>query len=125
MKLNRITFLFLLLFLFVPSVALAQSAANKSWQPFWTKFSAAVTKKNRVALKGMISNQFECGGGFCSPNEWIQTIDKSKKWQRTQRSIKSGAKSNGKNRRITNDDYLYFEFENGRWLWVGVPEEGA
>jgi len=123
MKLSRISFLFLLLFLFVPSVSYAQSTADKAWKPFWTRFSAAVAKKNRVALKEMMKNPFLCGDGVCTPNEGIQDIDKLKKWQRIQKSVASGTKSEGKNNRSTKIFYLLFEFENGRWLWVQFLED--
>ena len=123
MKLPRISFLFLLLFLFVPSVSYAQSTADKAWKPFWTKFSAAIAKKNRAVLKGMMKNPFLCGDGVCTPNEALQDIDKLKKWRSIQKSVTSGTKSWEKYSRDTTDGYLSFRFENGRWLWIGFLED--
>ncbi len=75
----RILFLFLLLFLILPFVASAQSAADKSWKPFWTKFTAAVKTKNLKALK-ILSQQkpFHSGGGLADTfDEFFRLIKRN------------------------------------------------
>ena len=59
MKLSRISFIFILFFVFVPSIASAQSAAEKSWKPFYSAFRVAVRKHDRTALKAMMSPYFK------------------------------------------------------------------
>jgi hypothetical protein len=121
----------LVLFLFVPALTFAQTsrtsntAANKSWQKFYTSFRAAINKRDRTALKGMLSSPFDSGGGGdYSPNKWIKFIDDEKLWSQLQKSVASGTKPYSyKERpsRITNDRYLIFEFDaDGRWRWVTV-----
>ncbi len=127
MKLSRISFLFLLLFLFVPSVASAQSAASKSWQPFWTKFSAAVKNKNFTALNALTLKPFSSGGGvadtltefFQGDKEWKNEI-----WNSLAQSVKSGTKAyekiDGKQSRVTSNNYAIFVYTKNGWRWWGV-----
>lgn len=124
MKLSRISFLFLLLFLFVPSVSYAQSAADKVWQPFWAKFSAAVKKKDLNALKKLVaSDQFQAGGSELNGNEWIKVMEKRNVWKEYQVAVASGTK---KDRclepcRMTKNKKqpLIFWYINGQWRWTG------
>lgn len=130
MKLSRNLFLFLLLLLFVPSVSHAQSSASKSWNAFWTKFSAAVNKKDKEALKALMSSDFEWAlDGYTSPDEVIRIMDKYKYWNQFKRSVANGVKVCGydapdcfrtKNtaRRTKSPNWLLFEFIGGQWKWT-------
>lgn len=124
--------LFLLLFLLVPSLIFAQNsrtknaAAERSWQQFYTAFSAAVNKRDRAALKRMMARHFELHGGGVDGTsaEWIRTIDAQNGWRGLQQSVASGTKLLKLNRRparVTNDDYAIFEFGvDGKWRWTGI-----
>ena len=125
MKLSRISFLFLLLFLFVPSVSFAQSAAEKSWKPFWTQFNAAVKSKNKAAIKRLMSSEkdFRCGLDDTTRDEWLKGLDDNKWLGEVQRSVVKSTKpyDNGTRRpaRITKDEWLIFEYIGGKWRFVG------
>jgi len=126
MKLSRISFLFLLLFLLVPSIASAQSAAEKSWKPFWTQFTAAVKSKSKVAVKRLMiaESEFSDGGGGGTRDQWLKMLDKDKLWGEIQKTVAGGTKAynSGEKRpwRVTTDDSLLFVFKNGRWNFYGV-----
>ena len=125
MKLSRISFLFLLLFLFVPSLSYAQSAAEKSWKPFWTQFSAAVKSKNKAAVKRLMSseNDFFSGGGGETRDEWLKMLDESKLWGLVQKSVTKGVvayNEDGRTGRITKDRHLIFQYIGGKWRFVGI-----
>lgn len=126
MKLSRISFLFLLLFLFVPSVNYAQSAASKSWNSFWTQFSAAVKNKDKVAVKRLMSSEsdFLTHGGIGSRNDYLNLFKAKGYWQDVQKSAAKGTMSYDLERqrpaRITKDKYLIFEYIGGKWRFVGV-----
>lgn len=118
-----------LFFLLVPSCIFAQSrtqsAANKSWPSFWTKFSSAMNKKDREALRRMMADDFDDGISVgTTPSEHIKAMDQFHEWRQDQRAIASGTKpfKSGQSRpaRITRDNLLIFEFRNGRWYWTGV-----
>lgn len=126
MKLSRISFLFLLLLLFLPSIAFAQSAAEKSWQSFWTQFSSAVKTKNRSAIKKLMASKIQFSDGDVPPNTAIKYLDNAngELWQQVKESVAKGTKAydsgNKKATRVTKDDVLVFEFsKNGGWRWVG------
>jgi len=119
MKLSRISFLFLLLFLLVPSVSYAQSAADKAWKPFWTKFSRAMKNKNRAVLKSLMAKDFDSNCITGEPrNCWLKLMDDENLWGNHQEVVASGTISCGKNCRVTVDKYLIFNYKNGRWLWT-------
>jgi hypothetical protein len=125
MKLSRISLLVLLLFLLVPSVASAQSAAEKSWKPFWTRFSSAVKSRDKVAVKRLMSSEkdFFSGGGGDTRDQWLQMLDDSKLWGEVQRSTAKGvvaANVAGRIERITKDRNLIFQYIGGRWRFVGI-----
>lgn len=125
MKLSRISLLLLLIFLLVPSVSYAQSSASKSWNAFWTKFSAAVKRKNKVAVKRLMSSESEffSGGGSENRSEWLQMIDDRRAWSDLQKSVASGTvayNEGGRTGRITKDRVLIFQYFGGKWQFVGV-----
>ena len=51
--------------------------ANRSWQSFWLQLTAAVNKKDRVALKKMMPTNFDDGGGGLTGNEWLKFMDEN------------------------------------------------
>lgn len=105
---------------------------DEAWNVFWPQFRDAVNKRDRVALKRMMSNPFNSGGGGdYTPSRWISFIDKAKLWQRMQRAVALGTRPLPQNRsgskrpsRVTNDDQAgspIFELsKDGRWRWTGV-----
>ena len=119
MKKTRV--LMLAFCLLIPASGFAQtSAANKSWNSFWTKFSTAVNKKNRVAMKSLMASErdFFSGGGGETRNQWLASVS----WAELQKSVRRGVKidnSDGKPGRITKDKYLVFAFFGGRWRFMG------
>jgi hypothetical protein len=124
MKILQFTFLFILLLLFVPSFASAQSAADKSWKPFWTQFSVAVKSKNKAAVKRLMSSEkdFFSGGGGETRDEWLKELDQGF-WGGIQKSVAKGVKNyseGGRAGRITKDRYLIFQYIGGKWRFVGV-----
>jgi hypothetical protein len=103
----------------------SNAAANKKWKKVYMAFSAAVNKRDRAALKRMLSSPFDSGGGGdYSPNKWIKFIDDENLWSQLLKSVASGTKPFSYKRRpsrITNDRYLIFEYgADGRWRWVTV-----
>ena len=119
MKLSRISFLFLLLFMFVPLAVSAQSEAEKSWNPFWTKFTTAVKAKNITAiLKLTVSeNNFSNGGGAGSRK---QLIKESLNFIRDSVGTGTMIYNNGSQpARRTKNGALVFEYINKRWWFVG------
>jgi hypothetical protein len=116
------------LLLLIPSVGIPQSrtatgAANRSWQSFWRQFSTAVNKKDRAALRRMMSSDFYSGGGEATAAEWIRYMDEHKLWRQHQQSVALGTKPykmEGNPGRVTRNDHLIFEFKGGRWRWWGI-----
>ena len=100
-------------------------AQGNSWQSFWRQFTAAVNKRDRVALKALMSSErdFFSGGGGENRDEWIQMIEDRKAWRDLQRSVASGTvplRSERRTSRITRDRVLIFSLIGGRWRFVGV-----
>lgn len=124
---TKICFLFLTLCLCVPAFAFAQAKnnADKSWQPFWTEFSAAVNKKNKAGVKKLMSQEkdFFSGGGGETRDEWLQMIDEQRWWGRLQKSVRLGTKPynyDGRPSRITKDNHLIFVYIGRQWRFVGL-----
>lgn len=123
---KKIRILFLMIFLMIPSVAFAQSAAtaNKSWNAFWRQFTSAVNRKNKAAVKRLMAEEkdFFSGGGGESRDEWLQMVEEQKWWGLLQKSVKIGTKPSdydGKPGRVTKDSHLVFAFIGGRWRFMG------
>ncbi len=117
MKRRILTLVFCLLF---PVSALAQTAdANRSWNAFWTKFSAAVNAKNKAAVKSMMvaERDFDSAGGE-TRDQWLASVQ----WSDLKRSVRKGVKVqsyDGKPGRVSKDNYLLFEYTGGRWRFIG------
>ena len=118
----------LMLFLFTPSLVLAQTSratqaqADKAWPIFWRQFSTAIKSKDRVALKRLMASEkeFFSGGGGETRDEWITMIG----WEKLQTALVIGTmplNDGGRNpARITKDRGLVFEYVRGRWSFTGV-----
>ena len=106
------------------------SAANRAWAVFYRQFTAAVNKKDRVALKTMMAANFADDSGGLNANEWLRFIDENERkgsWRDLQKSFARGTivnkewPSKGVPTRITRDKFYYFEFrKDGKWYFAGV-----
>lgn len=118
MKTRILTLVFCLLF---PVSALAQTAdANRTWNAFWTKFSAAINAKNKAAVKSLMvaERDFDSAGGE-TRDQWLASVD----WAELKRSVRKGVKAqsyDGKPGRISKDNFLLFAYVGGRWRFMGV-----
>jgi len=120
----------------VASAAFAQTsratneAANRSWPSFWRQITAAINKKDRVALRKMMPNNFDDGGGGGTASEWLKFIDETERngsWRDLQKSFAKGTvvnriwPSKGVPTRVTKDKGYFFEFrKDKRWYFAGV-----
>ncbi len=104
--------------------------ANRSWPSFWRQITAAINKKDSVALRKMMPNNFNDGGGGGTANEWLKFIDENERngsWRDLQKSFAQGTvvnriwPSKGVPTRVTRDKGYYFEFrKDKRWYFAGV-----
>jgi hypothetical protein len=104
--------------------------ANRSWQSFWRQVTAAINNKDQVALRKMMPNNFDDGGGGSTPDEWLKYIDQNKRkgsWRDLQKSFAKGTivnrnwPSKGIPTRVTKDNGYFFEFrKDKRWYFAGV-----
>jgi hypothetical protein len=134
MKTQRIfAMVFLLL---VASASFGQTAratndaANRSWQSFWRQVTAAINKKDHAAVRKMMPNNFDDGGGGLTASEWLRFIDQNERkgsWRDIQKSFAQGTvinrnwKSKGIPTRVTKDNRYYFEFrKDKKWYFAGV-----
>lgn len=134
MKTHRIfAMVFLLL---VASASFGQTAratndvANRSWQSFWRQVTAAINKKDHAAVRKMMPNNFDDGGGGLTASEWLRFIDQNERkgsWRDIQKSFAQGTvinrnwKSKGIPTRVTKDNRYYFEFrKDKKWYFAGV-----
>ncbi len=105
----------------LPVSALAQTAdASRSWNAFWTKFSAAINAKNKSAVKSMMvaERDFDSAGGE-TRDQWLASV----RWAELKQSVRKGVKVrnyDGKPGRISKDNYLLFAYVGGRWRFMGV-----
>src|SRR4051812_1720694 len=96
-----LTLVFCLLF---PVSVLAQtSAANRSWDAYWAKFSAAVNSKNKTAVKSLMASEkdFLSAGGE-TRNQWLASVQ----WAELRKSVRKGTKTetfDGRPGRISRD----------------------
>ena len=114
----------LAVFILIPNAARAQTqselrAAEKSWNAFWTKFSAAVRTKNRKAFVALTSKNFKSGGGE-TIHEWLDYNP----WRDLRSSVNRGTKSYVEYKpeiwRITRDEGLLFVYEKKKgWRFFG------
>lgn len=98
-----------------------QKTKEQLWDEFWTEFSAAVNKKDKkrmieLSLKG---SDFFDGGGGGTAEQWINTAD-NETWQYWQKAVAKGVKTYEKIQKITKNDYMIFEFKDGKWVWTAV-----
>ena len=122
------------LLLFV-SAGLAQTSsktaeANRAWASFWRQFTAAANKKDGVALRKMMADNFADESGGLNATEWLRFIDENDRrgsWRDLQRSFARGTVVNkewpnkGVPTRITKDKNYYFEFrKDKKWYFAGV-----
>jgi hypothetical protein len=133
MKTKRILAMVLLLLAasstFAQTSRATNAAANRSWQSFWRQITAAVNKKHRVALRKMMPNNFDDGGGL-TPSEWLKYIDENERngsWRDLQKSFARGTVVNknwpakGIPTRVTKDNRYFFEFrKDKKWYFAGV-----
>lgn len=98
-----------------------QTAANKSWNAYWTKFNRAVKTKNRQALIALTSKRF-----FSPSGETISELLNKNDWRWLKNSVKNGTKPHTCRklicRRTRNkivESSLVFIFENNRWGFIG------
>ena len=128
--------LLLLLLVLIPSLTIAQkprtswSAANASWQSFYSAFRAAVNKRDRATLLRMMPDDFFDGGGGGTASEWLRFIDENAKkgsWKDLQNSFARGTiikrdwSDKGIPTRVTKDNGYYFEFrKDKKWYFAGV-----
>jgi len=126
MKIARIYFFLLLVLLYVPSISCAQGAADKSWNPFWTQFAAAVKMKNKATVKRLMVPESGWYSGEGTRDEWLGSLDKNGWWSRVQRSVSLGTMPfrdlSRRPSRITKDRQLTFQYIGGKWRFVGIME---
>jgi hypothetical protein len=134
MKTQRI--LAIVFLLLAASATFAQTSratndvANRSWQSFWRQVTAAVNKKDHVALRKMMPKNFDDGGGGLTASEWLKFIDENERkgsWRDLQKSFAKGTATNrnwpskGIPTRVTKDNRYFFEFrKDKRWYFAGV-----
>ena len=106
------------------------TAANQSWPSFWRQITTAINKKDRVAIRKMMPNNFADDSGGLNGKEWLKYIDENERngsWRDIQKSFAKGTKyskewsAKGIPTRVTKDDGYYFEFrKDKKWYFAGV-----
>ena len=134
MKTHRL--LAMVFLLLASSATLAQpsratnAVANRSWQSFWRQITTAINKKDRVALRKMMPNNFSDDSGGLTGSEWLKFMDENERkgsWRDLQKSFAQGTvinrnwNSKGIPTRVTKDNRYYFEFrKDKKWYFAGV-----
>lgn len=102
--------------------------AHTRWLSFLTAFRAAVNKRDRGALRGMIATPFYTPSDevINSPDEVIKWIDKYRLWRELQREVASGSSTfipDDRGRPTRYLGTLSFELgSDGRWRLSGQGE---
>lgn len=127
---KKLVLIFFALAVFAPiSISAQSAAANKAWEPFFTKFKAALNSKSKVRVKALMApyRDFQYGGGyFKSHDEWLRYIDKQHAWNELIRAANGGVKYynwDGKPGRVTlpeRQGSLLFAFRNGKWSFIAL-----
>lgn len=127
---RKIHALSLILLLVMSSLSLAQTsrsrnvtvAANQSWPRFLTAFRAAVNKRDRDTLRGMIAIPFltQVDGELKSPDEVFKWLNLDNGWAELQKEVRPTAKftdPSGKGvQRCAKNGIFCFKFESdGHW----------
>ena len=128
MKTSRIFFLALLFSMFVPSLTYAQkskqTAADKSWNAFWTHFSAAIKNEDTKALRRLMSSDFNPAGAGLGRDEWLRYIKEQNRWGEYRQSVAYGTKKESCGSpplcRVTKNDHLVFAYIKMHWRWIGL-----
>ena len=99
----------------------AQKSKDQLWDEFWPQFTAAVNKKDKKAMieLSLKGSEFFDGGGGGTAAEWINTAD-DETWKYWQKAMTKGVKTYEKTQKITKNDYMIFEFKEGKWVWTAV-----
>jgi hypothetical protein len=106
-----------------------RSLADQSWPTFWRRFTTAINNKDREALKKMMPDDFDDGGGGLPPDEWLQYIDENERngsWRDLRRSFAQGTRpdkrpAGGIPTRVTKDRGYYFEFrKDKKWYFAAI-----
>jgi len=103
--------------------------ANRSWPSFWRQITAAINKKDSVALLKMMPANFNDGTGEGPPKEWLKFTDENERtgsWRDIQKSFAKGTMVNriwpskGVPTRVKDKGY-YSEFrKDKKWYFAGV-----
>ena len=142
MKLSRIVIFVLLLVAPHTFAAGNKSPAERAWKPYFTAFRAAVRRRDRVALKKMMSADFfSSGGNDAGPDAAFEFWDGPhvRGWAAFNQVLSRGSVpmaawwDSGRTRKyisrvsppaanirrnidaVTIDWYAIFEFRDGRW----------
>lgn len=120
------------------------SSSAGDWQSFWTDFRAAVNKRDRTALRRMMSGSFGNGNTLnATPNQVFADLDSSdgEGWRALERTIArrpvpfKSPNSSRLARVVKNPlpcgkrpcrytQWAIFELVNGRWLWTALIAPG-
>lgn len=98
---------------------------ENGFQDFFSEFSSAVRKRDRVALKLMMSTKFELPVEIVSPSMAFDYLDRHYDgWKQVEKSVATGTKpykdsSPQTVTRVTNDNLLLFGLgSDGKWRWL-------
>lgn len=115
---------------FAQTSSATNADASRSWPSFWRQITTAINKKDRVALRKMMPDDFFDGGGGSTPSEWLQYVAENERkgsWRDIQKSFAKGTvvnknwPSKGIPTRVTKDSRYYFEFrKDKRWYFAGI-----